>query len=84
MLTLVVLSKFSVAAKKVVGSVNPAKLIKDQKYATEVFERVDALGDEDLILLSLGLQRLLGLLNPPVHSEGTSVAPQKYMMDARS
>lgn len=43
---LVVLSKFSVAARKIIGAVNPAKLIKDPKYATEVFEQVDALGDE--------------------------------------
>ncbi|ACT48794.1 hypothetical protein [Methylotenera mobilis] len=80
---LVVLSKFSVAARKVVGAVNPAKLIKDRQYATEVFERVDALGDEELILLSLDLQLLLGLLTPS-SNETSSVPPQKYMMGARS
>ncbi|MDP2153509.1 MAG: hypothetical protein Q8J66_07615 [Methylotenera sp.] len=49
---LIVLSKFSVAARKIIGPVNPAKLIKDNQYATEIFEQVDALGDEELILLS--------------------------------
>lgn len=80
---LVVLSKFSVAARKIIGAVNPAKLIKDRKYATEVFEQVDALGDEELILLSLDLQLLLGLLTPS-SSEAAPAAPGKYMMGARS
>lgn len=81
---LVVLSKFSVAARKVIGAVNPAKLIKDRQYAAEIFERVDALGDEELILLSLDLQLLLGLLTPPSSDETSSTPPQKYMMGARS
>ena len=81
---LVVLSKFSVAARKVIGAVNPAKLIKDRQYATEIFERVDALGDEELILLSLDLQLLLGLLTPSSSNETSSIPPQKYMMGARS
>ncbi|HBA09638.1 MAG: hypothetical protein CTY35_06310 [Methylotenera sp.] len=80
---LVVLSKFSVAARKIIGAVNPAKLIKDPKYATEVFEQVDALGDEELILLSLDLQLLLGLLTPS-SNEAKPATPGKYMMGARS
>lgn len=80
---LVVLSKFSVAARKVIGAVNPAKLIKDRQYATQVFEQVDALGDEELILLSLDLQLLLGLLTP-TSNDNTPATQGKYMMGARS
>lgn len=80
---LVVLSKFSVAARKVVGAVNPAKLIKDRQYATQVFEQVDALGDEELILLSLDLQLLLGLLTP-ASNDNAPAMQGKYMMGARS
>jgi hypothetical protein len=81
---LIVLSKFSVAARKIIGPVNPAKLIKDNQYATQIFEQVDALGDEDLILLSLDLQLLLGLLTPPNNNEVAPATPTKYMMGARS
>lgn len=80
---LVVLSKFSVAARKVIGAVNPAKLIKDRQYATQVFEQIDALGDEELILLSLDLQLLLGLLTPH-NNDNTPATSGKYMMGARS
>lgn len=80
---LVILSKFSVAARKVVGAVNPAKLIKDSQYATQIFEQVDALGDEELILLSLDLQLLLGMLTPSPN-DNTPVTQRKYMMGARS
>lgn len=80
---LVVLSKFSVAARKTIGAVNPAKLVRDGQYATEVFEQVNEFGDEALILLSLDLQQLLGLLTPaPI-----KVAPatqEKYMFGARN
>lgn len=80
---LVVLSKFSVTARKVIGSVNPAKLLKDKDYSAEIFQKVDELGDEELVLLSLDLQNLLGLLNPSTAKEAP--APEKkYMFGARN
>ena len=80
---LVVLSKFSVTARKTIGAVNPAKLVRDSQYAAEVFEQVNEFGDEALILLSLDLQQLLGLLTPtPV--EVAPVIQKKYMFGARN
>lgn len=85
---LVMLSKFSVAARKVIGPVNPAKVVKDQEYARQVFEQADALGDEELLLVSLELQNKLGLLDQkvvpisaPVKKEEAAAA--KYLFGAR-
>ncbi len=80
---LVVLSKFSVAARKVIGAVNPAKLVRDSQYAADIFEQVDEVGDEALILLSLDLQKMLGLLTP-VSAEPLAVEEKKYMFGARN
>ena len=60
--TLVLLSKFSVAARKVIGSVNPAKLINDSDYSAEIFQKVAEFGDEELIILSLEVQTTLGIV----------------------
>lgn len=80
---LVTLSKFSVAARKVIGAVNPAKLLKDRNYSSEIFEKVDEMGDEELVLLSLDLQNMLGLLGTAPSPEAT--APEKkYMFGARN
>ncbi len=90
---LVLLSKFSVSARKIIGSVNPAKLIKDSEYSAEIFQKVFELGDEELIMLSLEVQAMLGLITAttPVAST-TKVTPikpveveeKKYMYGARS
>lgn len=81
---LVMLSKFSVAARKATGyTVNPAKLIRDNQYATEVFSQVNEVGDEELILLSLDLQKMLGLLIPE-STESAPVIENKYMFGARN
>lgn len=79
---LVLLSKFSVAARKVIGSINSAKLIRDSQYAKEIFQRVDEVGDEELILLSLDLQNTLGLLSS-VLSDTAPVIEKKYVYGAR-
>jgi len=78
---LVLLSKFSVSARKAVGTVNPAKLLKDRQYATEIFQQIDNVGDEALILLSLDLQNQLGLLD--LSSAETEQAENKYVFGAR-
>jgi hypothetical protein len=80
---LVLLSKFSVAARKTIGAVNPAKLVRDSQYASEIFDQVSELGDEELILLSLDLQQLLGLLKPDAE-EVAPVIQKKYIFGARN
>lgn len=80
---LILLSKFSVAARPIVGSVNSAKMLRDSAYAAEVFAQVDAVGNEELILLSLDLQNMLGLLTAPPEKPAEQTASPKYMFGAR-
>ncbi|WP_235272731.1 hypothetical protein [Methylotenera versatilis] len=91
--SLVLLSKFSVSARRLIGSVNPAKLIKDSEYSAEVFQKAFELGDEELIMLSLEVQAMLGLIIVSSSAESTAkvttIKPaaepeQKYMFGARS
>jgi hypothetical protein len=88
--TLVLLSKFSVSARKVIGSVNPAKLINDSGYSTEIFQKVAEFGDEELIILSLEVQTTLGLVAATAAAgNATKVVPikpsaeEKYIYGAR-
>ena len=90
---LVLLSKFSVSARRLIGAVNPAKLIKDSEYSADVFQKAFEVGDEELIMLALEVQTMLGLLatSAPTAS-AAKVAPiktviaedKKYMFGARS
>jgi hypothetical protein len=82
---LILLSKFSVAARKFIGSVNSAKMIRDSQYASTIFEQVDEIGDEELILLSLDLQNVLGMLKLPELEKETvqASAKEKYVFGAR-
>ena len=88
--TLVLLSKFSVSARKVIGSVNPAKLINDSGYSTEIFQKVAEFGDEELIILSLEVQTTLGLVAATAAAGNTTkvvpikpAAEEKYIYGAR-
>ncbi len=89
---LVLLSKFSVSARRLIGVVNPAKLIKDSEYSAQIFQKVSEMGDEELILLSLEVQNMLGLMAVSATPPATKVVPikaveaveQKYMYGARS
>lgn len=89
--TLVLLSKFSVSARKVIGSVNPAKLINDSGYSTEIFQKVAEFGDEELIILSLEVQTTLGLVAATAATNTAKVvsikpakeAEEKYIYGAR-
>ena len=90
---LVLLSKFSVSARRLIGSVNPAKLIKDSEYSAEVFQKAFELGDEELFMLALEVQTMLGLLANSAPAASTQkvaaiktavVEEKKYMFGARS
>lgn len=82
---LVLLSKFSVAARKAVGSVNSAKMIRDREYAISIFQQIDEIGDEELLLLSLDLQNMLGLLKlPEIEQANTRESvTEKYVFGVR-
>ena len=74
---LVLLSKFSVSARPIIGAVNPAKLLKDTDYSTEIFNKVFELGDEALILLSLEVQNMLSMVNVVAQPTSAKVVPIK-------
>lgn len=84
---LVMLSKFSVAARKVIGPVNPAKVLKDKEYARRIFEQADAEGDEELLVISLALQHKLGLFDdkpaPAPSPKREEIVVAKYLFGAR-
>ena len=90
---LVLLSKFSVSSRRLIGPVNPAKLIKDSDYSAEIFQKAFELGDEELITLALEVQTMLGLLATSAPASKPSkvtllktepVEEKKYMFGARS
>ncbi len=71
----ITLSKFTVEARKVIGTVNPAKLIKDRAYSEAIFQKVDASDNTELILLGLELRNQLGMLD----AEKVTAAPEKML-----
>ncbi|CAG0953819.1 hypothetical protein MTYP_00343 [Methylophilaceae bacterium] len=78
----ITLSKFTIEARKSIGAINPARLIKDRDYSDAIFQKIDASDNADLILLGLELRNQLGLLEP----EEITAAPaqaEKYMFGAR-
>ncbi|HEY8353744.1 MAG TPA: hypothetical protein VIK69_01860 [Methylophilaceae bacterium] len=88
----ITLSKFTIEARKVIGTVNPARLLKDADYSEAVFEKVDASDNIELISLSLQLRHELGLLAPPTQNkevmpdlttEQTAPPSGKYLYGAR-
>jgi hypothetical protein len=90
--TFALLSKLTITARKVAGSINPSKLITDKHYANEVFWKVNHLGDEALIMMSLDLQNQLGMLTPvadkmiPATTSTPTVSietDKKYLFGAR-
>lgn len=88
---LVLLSKFSVSARRLIGVVNPAKLIKDAEYSAQIFQKVSEFGDEELIMLSLEVQNMLGLMSVTtvptekiISIKPLEVVEKKYMYGARS
>lgn len=84
---LVMLSKFSVGARPVIGPVNPAKLLKDREYAKRVFEQVDVEGNQELLLISLELQHKLGVFDekpvPAPTPKQEEIVAAKYLFGAR-
>lgn len=75
---LILLSKFAVAARKVIGPVNPAKIVNDKAYASAIFERINAEADETLLVLALDLQNRLGMLDTKHNN-----AQEKYIFGPR-
>ncbi len=84
---LILLSKFAVAARKVIGPVNPAKIVNDQEYAANIFEKINAEADETLLILALDLQNQLGMLGATDSKKATdapaNTPKEKYIFGPR-
>lgn len=80
--TLITLSKLTVEARKVIGTVNPAKMLKDPAYSTEIFQKIDDCANEELVLLALDMRQQLGLLEC-TELVATPVEKEKYVFGVR-
>lgn len=76
----ITLSKFTVEARKVIGTVNPAKLIKDPAYSEAIFQKVNASDNTELILLGLDLRNQLGMLDSE-NPETSKSEPEKSLSE---
>jgi hypothetical protein len=87
--TLKLLARFTIQARKIIGSIDTNLLAKDALYSASIFQRVEELADEELVLLSLTLRQKLGLLevNNAKSSPDTEPEPpegkSKYKFGAR-
>lgn len=83
--TLITLSKLTVEARKVIGAIYPAKMLKDPSYCAEIFQKIDDAGDVELVLLSLDLREQLGLLKNDklVAKETPETKEEKYVYSVR-
>ena len=82
------LSSFIVRTRKIVGPVDASRLVNDVNYASEIFRKVEELGGEEEIMLSLTLRQKLGFLenkktpDPPPPEPPTN-NNSKYKFGAR-
>lgn len=53
------LSSFVVRTRKVTGPVDPTKLVADADYASHIFKKIDEEGDDDLVILAMGLRQAI-------------------------
>jgi len=85
--TMVLLARFTIQARKLVGAIDSNLLANDDAYRNSIFQRIDAEADETLLLLSLTLRSKLGtLINPTAEQEATLVTSNvtdKYKFGAR-
>ena len=96
--TFQLLAKFIIKTRKIVGAVDSSKLVNEPIYAAGVFDKVEAVADEELMMLSLALRQQLGLLQKVATPLSAAVAAKpvsdnkpasadgnaKYKLGARS
>ena len=85
---LIMIARFTFQARKLLGAVDSNSLVNNADYRNEIFKKIDAEADEDLLILSLNLRAKLGDLisNPVVVAEPKkeiAAEPNKYVLGAR-
>jgi hypothetical protein len=77
----ITLSKFTVEARKTIGTVNPSRLMKDEDYSAAVFKKVAATDHDELKALAHLLKTQLGLVKEA--KPAAPVKQEKYLYGAR-
>ncbi|PPC94822.1 MAG: hypothetical protein CTY33_02730 [Methylotenera sp.] len=60
--TILLLARFTIQARKLIGAIDSNLLANDETYRNQVFQKIDAQAEEELLLLSLTLRNKLGAL----------------------
>ena len=85
------LSSFVVRTRKVTGPVDPKKLVADADYASEIFKKVDEEGDDDLVMIAMGLRQAItdlsdmetsAIKHTAIKAKNRYSDKQKYYFDA--
>lgn len=84
---LILLARFTFQARKFVGAIDSNQLVNDATYRNNIFQQLDALADEDLLVLSMQLRSILevapALENQTKAKVTTPTADGKYKFGAR-
>ena len=59
--TFKLLTSFIVRARRLVGTVDSSQLLEDANYASKILQKVEMLGDIEVVMLSIKLRQKLGL-----------------------
>ncbi len=85
--TMMLLARFTIQARKLVGAIDSNLLITDENYRTSIFQKIDATAEEDLLMLSLALRNKLGALDASQaveeEPEKTGTSADRYKFGAR-
>lgn len=85
--TMLILARFTIQARKLIGAIDSNLLANDEAYRNEIFKRIDAEAQEDLLLLSLTLSSKLGALLTTASTEApvtqSDNVVDKYKFGAR-
>lgn len=57
--TIVLLARFTIQARKLIGAIDSNMLANDATYRNNIFQQIDAQAEEDLLLLSMTLRSKL-------------------------
>jgi hypothetical protein len=85
--TMILLARFTIQARKLIGAVDSNLLANDEIYRNSIFQQIDAKAEEELLLLSLTLRNKLGALGTAKSAEEPAKNPDnvadKYKFGAR-
>lgn len=81
--TIVLLARFTIQARKLIGAIDSNMLVNDEIYRNSIFQQIDAKAEEELLLLSLTLRNKLSTKNKTAAEEPAKTDNVKYRFGAR-